>query len=194
MVGKTVYLLGSFLIGLLLAPCYAGQYSGDKLQSSTTAITHFDEVKITLMKQTDIPVLFPQKIVVSDKQKLFASKEPSSSDPSRHSGYRLFIDSTAECRGVHVCNVGSMAAELAQNPQIYYDVHNKEITEPVMLEQDTKAYYTPAHAMGRFWPTMISWRCQNVLYTLSWNLNPSNQKQQITDMANSALATGKCHA
>ena len=74
---------------------------------------------------------------------------------------------------------------------MYRDMNNKEITVPVKLERGVKAYFTPAHALGDFWPTRLEWRCQHVLYSLTWQLKPADEKAIIMKMANSAIADEK---
>jgi hypothetical protein len=68
-------------------------------------------------------------------------------------------------------------------------MNNQEITVPVILNNNLKGYYTPAHAMGDFWPTMLVWRDKNVLYTITWQLKPEIEKTAIIAMANSMITS-----
>jgi len=156
------------LIILLLIP---GLGYGKAIQNLTNVIAK-------LKANSDVAVLFPKKIP-ANKTTYYANGELT------NSGYVIYIDTTPTCHGVHVCNVGSVTAITGGNPQIYYDMQNKELTVPVRLADGTKAYITPGHAMGDYWPTMLVWRKQRVLYKIIWQLDPKIERKAIIAIANS---------
>lgn len=148
------------------------------------SICHAAADKITklitsMQKKTNVTVLFPRKI--PNKKYYLTAK-------ITNSGYIIYADETKNCGGVHACNIGFASAEVAGNPIIYYSMDNKELTEPVKLANNLKGYYTPGHAMGDFWPTNIVWRDKNVLYSITWQLNPKIEQQTIIAMANSMIS------
>ena len=137
-------------------------------------------------KQTDAPVLFPTEVPTTDK-KYFASTDPAA--VKNGFVYWINVDATASCAGVHVCNIGSMRAEMGKSPTIEYDMQNQEITIPVILKSNIKAYFTPGHSMGDYFPPQIQWRAKNVLYTLVWsNITKPSEHETLLQMANSAIA------
>ena len=151
---------------LQLSVCYATADKATKLITAT-------------QKKTNIPVLFPSKI---PNAKYYLSAKIT------NSGYNIYVDETKDCDGVHACNIGIVSAESAGNPIIYYNMDNKELTKPVKLANNLKGYYTPGHAMGDFWPTNIVWRDKNVLYSITWQLNPKIEQKTIIAMANSMIS------
>ena len=160
-------------------------YGINNLVLAHNLINSLTKELIQAKQKTDIAILFPKRIASDPANKKYYAFADLTASP----GYRIYIDSTASCHGVHTCNIGTVTAELGGNPTIYYDMNNKEITIPVILTNNLKAYYTPGHAMGDYWPPRIVWRDKNVLYTISWQLNPAIAQQAIIAMANSMLTT-----
>lgn len=171
--------LGLFtsIIFLSLHFCYA---MGQGMVPANKLIQNLPKTIAKLQKQTSVPVLFPKQIPKNPQYKNYYA-----TGKITNSGYVIYVDSTKDCNGVHACNIGSITAAIGGNPQIYYDMQNKELTVPVKLKNNIKAYYTPGHAMGDYWPTMIVWRDKNVLYTIVWQINPNIERQAIVAMANS---------
>ena len=81
--------------------------------------------------------------------------------------YTVYIDLSAKCHGAKYCNLGSLTAERNGKPQMYYDINKHLITETIPFG-NRNAYYTPAHAMADYWPALLQWQQNNILYTLSW--------------------------
>lgn len=142
------------------------------------AATNITKIITEIQQKANIPVLFPSKI---PNIRYYPSAKIT------NSGYIIYIDATKDCGGVHACNIGIVSAEVAGNPIIYYDMNNKEITIPVKLANNLKGYYTPGHAMGDYWPTNIVWRDKNVLYSITWALDPKIERATIIAMANSMI-------
>lgn len=140
-------------------------------------IQNLTEVIAKLEANTNVSVLFPKKIPLA--KTYYAYGEIT------NSGYVIYIDATPTCHGIHACNIGSVTAVTGGNPQIYYDMQNRELTVPVKLQVGTKAYFTPGHAMGDYWPPMLVWRKQNVLYKITWQLDAKIARQALIAMANS---------
>lgn len=168
------------LICILLIPCLS--FATPKMVTAKKAVTNLPTVLTKLTLKTDTEIVFPHKVPTTSKKKYYAYAE------STKSGYVIYIDNTPECHGVHNCNIGSITAEKAGNPQIYYDIQNKEITVPVVLTRGFKGYYTPGHAMGDYWPPRLEWRRDNMLYSLSWQLDNSTAEDTLLHMANTTLA------
>lgn len=158
-------------------------YATINLVAAHNLINNLDKAKAEAKQKTEVPVLFPKRIASDPAIKIYYATTDLTAAP----GYRIYVDSSKDCHGMHTCNIGSVSAEIGGNPVIYYDMNNKEITIPVMLANNLKGYYTPAHAMGDFWPTMLVWRDKNVLYTITWQLKPKIEKNAIITMANSMI-------
>jgi hypothetical protein len=150
---------------LQLSICYAAAVNINKLIAK-------------IQQKTNIPVLFPSS---TPKIKYYPFVKIT------NSGYIIYLDATKDCGGVHACNIGMVSAEIAGNPIIYYDMNNKELTEAVKLANNLKGYYTPGHAMGDYWPANIVWRDRNVLYSITWQLDPKIERATIIAMANSMI-------
>ncbi len=176
---KRLHLIVLGFIILLTPICYAAT----NLVAAHNLINNLDKAQMQAKQKTSMPVLFPKRIASDPTIKTYYA----SADLTAAPGYRIYVDSTKDCRGVHTCNIGRVSAEIGGNPIIYYDMNNKEITIPVILSNNLKGYYTPAHAMGDFWPTMLVWRDKNVLYTITWQLKPEIEKNAIIAMANSMI-------
>lgn len=139
-----------------------------------------------IQNKTQIPVFIPQHYPFV---KVPLSAYMMSVDAQ---SYYVSIDQNSECRGAKFCTVGSFRAEIGGLPSIHYNMENQEMTEPVMLENQTKAYFTQAYALGSFNPPTLTVRCRNVLYTFTWNEQMKEPKQQLIQLANDALAGAKC--
>jgi hypothetical protein len=151
-----------------------------KLYKSTSLIPGLAATLNSLQQKTALSVLFPQQI-----PKYPNLKEYFIYTEITDQGYRIYIDSSQDCKGVHSCNIGMFTAEKNGKPEIYTDRNNKTITSSVILKNKTKAYFTPAHAMGDFWPTNLQWQKNKVLYALTWQLDSKTEKVTILKMANS---------
>ncbi len=159
---------------------YAANNTQVPLISATEAIQNLSDAVNTAKKDSNARVVFPQLVPKASKP-YFASVDATAK--TRGASYVINIDKTKTCNGVHVCNVGYVQAELRGNPQIYYDINNKEITEPVMLANHIKGYFTPGHAMGDFFPASIQWRDRDVLYSITWQTD----RDTMIKIANSAI-------
>jgi hypothetical protein len=166
---NTCYFRAKFALSLISISFCSLAYAALplKLEPANTALPGLENNLKTLQSQlpSTVTLVFPQKLPrpASGQTYYFYS------EPANHNVlYAVDIDNSAACHGVHTCNIGQFTATLAGNPEIYYDMNNKELTRPVKLNNGQKAYYTPAHAMADYWPAMITWREGNVLYTLSW--------------------------
>ncbi|MBS0358585.1 MAG: hypothetical protein JSS53_04890 [Proteobacteria bacterium] len=163
------------LTSLLFSASYAASWVNTEKN-----IQGLDKVlKEIKQKNKNISMRVPTQIPDS-KKSYYASYS------ARKNFLALNIDATANCHGVHNCNIGSITAETLGEPKIQYDMQNHEITVPVTLKNDTHAYYTPGHAMGDYWPPMIQWREGSTLYTLTWQIaNSADEKSTLVEMANS---------
>ena len=135
-----------------------------------------------------IPVLFPAQVPVDQiNQKYYASATVG----AEGNNYVISIGKTADCNGQKYCNVANISGALGERPQIYSAMRGPDLTEPMELTNDNRGYFTPAHAEGDFWPTMIEWRMDNILYRIAWTLDSKNEMQMIVALANSAVQAGK---
>jgi hypothetical protein len=178
---KRLNLLFLGFLLLFMPLCYAAT----NLAVAHNLIKNLDQATTQAKQKTSVLILFPERITTDSAIKAYYAAADLTAAP----GYRIYIDSTEDCHGMHTCNIGSVSAEIAGNPVIYYDMNNQEITVPVILNNNLKGYYTPAHAMGDFWPTMLVWRDKNVLYTITWQLKPEIEKTAIIAMANSMITS-----
>ncbi len=167
------------LIAMLLIPCLS--FAATKMVTAKKAITNLPSALTKLTLKSDAEITFPHKVPMTSKKKYYASAQTTKS------GYVIYVDSTPECHGVHNCNIGSITSEKVGNPQIYYDMQNKEITIPVTLVSGHRGYYTPGHAMGDYWPPRLEWRRDNILYTISWQLDNKTAQDTLMYMANTTL-------
>lgn len=143
-----------------------------------------------IKKQSDIPVLFPKKIVVSDKKPLYASAASFTSHPDYQQYWQINVDFTPNCQGVKTCNLGFISAEKSGKISRSYQTlpENKiHFKESIYITKNIKAYYTPFHIeAGAVNPT-IEWKINNVLYKISWRIDadPSRQQKILIAMAQS---------
>jgi hypothetical protein len=135
--------------------------------------------------QTAVPVIFPKILPASAELKQYYLHLNTVEQADEE--FSLSIDATADCNGAHACNLGYLTAKQLANPEIYYDMNNQEITTSIELARGLKGYFTPGHAMGSFFPAMLSWRDDSILYTLSWNLAMPDEQITLVEMANSAI-------
>ncbi|MDO8954759.1 MAG: hypothetical protein Q7V63_07915 [Gammaproteobacteria bacterium] len=160
---------------------------GNKSMVSSISINGLSTVLASLQKESDLAVQFPQKMPKPAKPtQYYAYLEPSMS--SYDNGYRIDVDTTATCHGIKTCNVGSFSTQKGGQVSMQTDMAKKPITVQVHLVHHQSAYFTPSHAMGDYWPAMIQWVDQGVLYSISWN-TPSlkNEQTQLMQMADTVI-------
>jgi hypothetical protein len=147
-------------------------------------IKNLPSVIFNLKETTKETILFPKK-VPNHPKKLFASAELSKK--SSEILYRINIDSTENCHGVHYCNIGSMTATTKAPDK---SMKNKIITTTVKLANGLTGQFTPGHAMADYWPPQLTWRDKNRWYTLTWNVTVQgmSEKDLLVAMANSAIS------
>lgn len=169
----------TLLILSLSLSAYAAKPS---LVSANGVIQDLEKTLQEVKQHSKVPVLFPTLVPKDPADKpYFASSDLSAQKYGI--SYLINIDKTKDCKGVHACNIGYVKAEQGGNPQVYYDLHNKELTTALMLPHHIKAYYTPGHAMGDYSPANIQWRDKNILYTIIW----PTERDALVKMANSAF-------
>lgn len=170
---------------LLITTGYAENPTQAVMVPVSTMIPDIQKTIVAVKAKTAVPVLFPTSFPPNTKlTTYFASSDLS--QVSNGISYTINIDSTKDCHGVHYCNIGYISAKKDANPQVYYDMANRKITEPIILAHKIKGYYTPGHAMGDFFPANIQWQENGVLYAISWNTTAAI----IRNMANSAINKG----
>ncbi|MDR3491200.1 MAG: hypothetical protein P4M12_04050 [Gammaproteobacteria bacterium] len=153
-----------------------------KLTSAETLIENLPETLASAKKETDLTLLFPLILPKNDNvAEYFVYADFSGA--SHGINYRINIDSTKDCHGVHVCNLGYISASKNSEPDVFYDMKKKKLTKPVMLAQNKKGYFTPGHAMGSYFPATIQWQNNGILYTISWDTDQAN----LVKVANSAI-------
>lgn len=165
--------------------CYADNANSPSMVSANTIIQGLDNAVAQIKLKTTVPVIFPT--IIPTNQNLhtyFANSDLS--QMQNGIDYTINVDATQNCSGAHYCNIGYVRAQKGGNPQVNYDMHNKQLTVSVILANNTKAYFTPGHAMADFFPAEIQWRDKNILYTLTWNTDQNS----IIKMANSAIVAG----
>jgi len=102
-------------------------------------------------------------------------------------GYNIYLDSSASCKGAHYCNLVSLNANNAtQALPTYKNQKGQEMTKTVTLKNGKTANYTPGFAMGDYWNPQISWQNNSATYTLGWvgMKNTSRTQMAMVKMAN----------
>jgi len=132
--------------------------------------------------KVDLQVAFPRFIPsITEGQYLHFSA------PSRHH-YIISFSDKKDCAGANYCTIGSVTAEIGANPVIHYSRDNKELTLPIILAESLKGYYTPGYALASSRPAQVSFRCKNVLYTVSWRANDaSDVKMTLIRLAEATI-------
>lgn len=149
------------------------------------AIINYSTFIKELPANNKLPIILPKRIMLLNHKKVYAHFEQPDA-----THYIISFDSTQNCHGAKYCNQGSIQAKLAANPQVYYDMKNKELTKRILLNNARPGYFTPSHAMADYWPAMMVWRDDNVLYSLSWRLPSTQWNVQETlmrEMANDII-------
>lgn len=179
-----------WIFGILFFGISAAQAENSISWESPDDIINLSLTLQQLKQQTQMPVLFPEKIPGSTTR-MYASK---SSDPSGN--YRRYwqinVDSTPDCKGTHYCNIGSLTAELGKKISLNYESlpdKNSHLKEPVKLKDDIIGYYTPFHVQASGIEPTLEWRQGNVTYTLQWYIpaEETQQKQILIDMVKKNL-------
>jgi hypothetical protein len=167
--------------------------NGCKKSDDTSALVETDDVIeglsehiAQLSEAQKLPVAFPQLIPKDEaRAHYYASSEVFTKD-GVSSGYIISIGYTNDCNGVHVCTIGYVRANKDGEPELFKDRDNNDITESVMLADNIQGYFTPGHAMGSYFPPMLQWQQDDVLFTISWEDKFVN-KDALKAMANSVI-------
>lgn len=183
---KSMSVLTSLLFLFFFQGIFADKAQTDQMVIAADSIKDLNQVIEDIKTKIQVPVVFP-KYVPKSSQEYFAHSFFSNQKDS--TDYWINVDSTKDCNGAKFCNVGYVKAEKNKPIEQFQDRDNKNITIPVALPNHKKAYFTPGHAMGDFFPPNIQWQEDNVLYTISWsNIKPSkNEKATLLNMAASAF-------
>lgn len=183
--------LGVFI--LMIGLSQAGQASEVEWKLSSEYISNLDatlaEAKSKIIYTrfssgaplpSDLFVAFPAKIPFSGL-KAYANFITLKAGDS----YAIEVANKPACEMSKSCLSGSLMLQWKANPTIYYDSEDKQATLPLVLHHGIQGFYTHGFAMADFWPARLEWRYKEVLYTLSW----ANQESQqvFVQMANSVI-------
>ena len=124
-------------------------------------------------KHVPLPVVFPKTLPLSSKIHNAYFHAPDKNQ------YEIILSEQKDCRGEKYCTLARMTAVKGAYPMIYYSMDHVELTERVQFTADIAGYYTPSFAIGSTTPAQLSFRCENVLYTLAWHLG-SNAEAKST--------------
>lgn len=177
----------SLVLSALLLMCSAFAANSQQkpiMVASDQIITNLSQSLQAIQAQSNIPVIFPKQIPVSNsKQRYYFSTDSGNNNTQ----YILNVDSTSTCNGMKACNVGSIVARVGG--EVGKQATGSNLTQTVQLANGQTAYYTPAHAGADYWPTTLQWKTGNVAYYLSWVMSQASwdQKQIIINLANSAI-------
>ena len=157
------------------------------------AIIHQQKIIDELKTLSSIPVIFPGK-TPPRTDNFYMSYASDAIHPDFNQYWRLNVDATPDCHGIHVCNIGFISAE--KNAKINLHYHslpdNKDhLKERVKLKNNINAYFTPFHIQASGVNPTLEWSVSHVLYTLSWRIpsaDPAEQKKILVEMANSATS------
>ena len=159
-----------------------------QMQDAEKFIANLSTTLAQLNKTSPVPVLFPEKILADKAHKqYFAGSDAYVAQNNR--GYQIYVDYAANCQGAHYCNVGYIRGEKDAKPKLQQNRQHQSITQKVSLAENTTGFYTPGHAEGSYFPPILQWQKNNVLYTLSWD-DHFTSKTALMDMANSAITIG----
>jgi hypothetical protein len=160
------------------------------MSDSKMQITNLDSVLSDTKKTTDIFIEFPSFVPKTSKT-YFANLDSN----SKQYGfvYMINVDSSANCGGVKSCNIGTVTARKDTTIDKLKDNKNKVITKEIMLADGLSAYFTPGRSVGDFHPANIQWLDNNILYSITWNVEAKQEKNEeaiLIFMANSAKHPG----
>lgn len=188
---KLSQILMTGLVTFSLQSAFAFDETQDMV-SASDQINNLTSVLAAAKKDAKVTVEFPAIIPeTKNNVKYFASLDQASKQYGF--SYMINVDSTADCHGVKYCNVGMVTARVNAKVDMQTDRKNKVITVPVDLADGLKAYYTPGHPMGDYFPASIQWMDNDVLYMISWNVQSTSEELTrflLTTMANSAKHPG----
>lgn len=180
-----------FTINITLTTAYA-EDTTIRMIAASDVIQGLDQAIADVKSQTSLPVTFPS-YVPALQNALYASYSSYSMNPNYQKFWQISADTTPECKGVRLCNVGVITAEKGRHIDPTYDnspEQKKLPKEKVKLRNGITAYYTPTHLeTTRIYPT-IEWQSNGVLYTMRWKMLDKSEeaaKQTLIDMANSTF-------
>ena len=187
-----LYGIALICLGLLFTSLSYGdtvkQTQSGNMVSADKSIQDYEETVVRLRSQAILPVLHPHIIPPVPKgQKLYGDGQYI-----REGGYRIYVGTTKDCKGVKVCNVGEIEGIKGALPSRFKNRDGNIVTQDVTLLKSIQGYYTPSHAMGDYWPGMISWQCGRVLYRIGWKTDPALEKSALIKMANSSISSTDC--
>lgn len=171
-----------FIVLVFSITTFAAVQSKCTMGSSKKLIPNLKQSIKTAQTKTNLLIIFPKKIPADSQIKIYYSFIEMTKN-----SYIVYVDSTTTCHGAHVCNIGSVQAQKNAQIDTYYDMNKKKLTVPVKLKHHVKAYFTPSHAMGDFWPAIIQWQENKILYTISWNMKQAQEKLALIHMANDMI-------
>lgn len=158
--------------------------------NTSEQVMNWEEVQKLLKNKSHIPILF-STMIPEDKNNQLYYAYGETIDTKVGQNYVIYFSTTQDCKGAKYCTVGSMRGEEGGKPENFRDRNNHVITQKIKLSKGITGYYTPAHAMGDYWPGMITWQCKKVLYTLSWNISVDKEKDALINMANVSIEEPK---
>jgi hypothetical protein len=162
-----------------LVPCAA--FAADRYVQSAQAIPNLQKVTARIGQDVSGRVEFPS-VLPAASTPLFAYAQSD----KQNGNYTLYIDTQRDCKGAHYCSLGALSAAKGQTPAPLSDLNGQDISAQVKLANGERAYFTPGHSMGDFWPAQIQWTRNGVLYTLTWNGSfPDGERDTLLKLANS---------
>ena len=131
-----------------------------------------------------VPVLLPSTLPVSvDVNKIhFVDGE------TKPDGYEIWLGYERDCG--QACQVGYFAAERGRKPE------KDEADKIVRLAHGLRGYYLARSCGVSCTPPQISWLYRGVLYTVQFNVNGKNARQdenEIVALANSTIRAADWH-
>jgi len=180
------------LVTLFLSNCialnisYAAKPTMATLISANKITPNLPTALADLKKKTNIAVIFPKAIPQDDGIKQYYANIELPQKPVYYH-YLINIDATPDCNGASVCNFGYLRAKQGGKPEVFRDGDNQVITVVVSLANHIQGYFTPGHAMGSFFPALLEWQKDGVLYSLSWKIPPAQEESSLIEMANTAI-------
>ena len=157
-------MLKKVVLGVALSALSVSLFAGHGMR--TSKIDGFKAMISQLQSQntSKVSVVFPMGVPKPDHGVTYYPNFDVNS-----TGYNIYLDSSANCKGAHYCNLVSLNANKATKVlSTYKNQKGQKLTKTVTLKNGETANYTPGFAMGDYWNPQISWQNDGATYTLSW--------------------------
>ncbi len=181
------FAIGRFILCLaVLLPFSAiAKEPANVMPITSAVVTGLDNAIAQAKKNANVSVYFPTVMPRVGRNKHFFANSDTS-QVKYGINYRINIDGSPNCHGIHYCNIAYVMAKQGTKYDTYYDRNGKPITVPVTLTNNIQGYYTPGHPMADYFPASMQWIDKGVHYTISWDAIENS----LIAVTNSAIVAG----